>query len=95
MEILNIIKEHFNVIWPVLSILIAWLLPTPRFKQLGEKVGEQIPPKLAKILAERIKAFERGLETVSVNGDINLIDNKTLNKEIRKLNLDLGLKELE
>ncbi len=90
---LEFMKEHFNTIWPIMAILIAWLLPAPRFKKLGKQVGEQLPPKLAEMLSERLRAFERGLMLAHVKGDTNLVDNKTIKNEMKKVKLDLGLEE--
>ncbi len=90
---LDFFKEHFNTVWPIMAILIAWLLPAPRFKLFGKQVGEQLPPKVRKLLAERLKAFQRGLEEADVKGDTNLVDNETVKNEMKKMKLDLGLKE--
>ncbi len=68
-------------------------MPVPRFKKLGEQAGEQLPPKLTKILLKRLRAFERGLMLADVNGDTNLVDNDTVKNELKKVKLDLGLKE--
>lgn len=93
MDIMNFIKDNFSFIWPTLSIFIAWLLPAPRFKKLGEQAGEQLPPKLVEMISERLKAFERGLMLAHVKGDTNLVDNETIKNEMKKVKLDLGLKE--
>ena len=45
------------------------------------------------MLSERLRAFERGLMLADVNGDTNLVDNDTVKNELKKVKLDLGLKE--
>lgn len=93
MDFMNFIKENSSMFWGLLIFLSGWILPVPRFKKFGEQVGEQLPPKVIKMLSERLRAFERGLMLADVNGDINLVDNETVKNELRKVKLDLGLKE--
>ncbi len=90
---LDFLKEHYSTIWPFILLLIGWMLPVPRFKVFGKQVGTQLPPKVVKLLSERLRAFERGLILAHVNGDINLVDNETVKSEMKKVRLDLGLKE--
>ncbi len=93
MDFMNFIKENSSMFWGLLIFLSGWILPVPRFKKLGEQVGEQLPPRVIKMLSERLRAFERGLMLADVNGDTNLIDNDTIKNELKKVKLDLGLKE--
>lgn len=90
---LDFLKEHFSSIWPFALLLIGWVLPTPKFKLFGKQIGEQIPPKLAKMIAERLRALESGLLAANFKGDINLVDNDTIKNELKKTKLDLDLKE--
>lgn len=90
---LDFLKENSNLILPLVVFLFGWILPVPRFKLFGKQVGDQLPPKVRKMLAERLKAFQRGLEEADVKGDTNLVDNETVKNEMKKMKLDLGLKE--
>lgn len=92
-KVLEFWVKYGTLITPLAVFLVGWLLPVPKFLALGRKAAEAIPPTLAKIIAERLKAFERGLLESDVNGDANLIDNDTVKKELNKVKLDLGLKE--
>ena len=91
--IINFVKGNPQIFWGLLIFLFSWILPVPRFKKFGEQVGEQLSPKLVKLISERLKAFERGLMETNVNGDINLVDNETVKNEMKKVKLGLGLKE--
>ncbi len=90
---LDFLKENSNFILPLVVFLFGWILPVPHFKLFGKQVGEQLPPKVRKLLADRLKAFQRGLEEADVKGDTNLVDNETVRNELKKVKLDLGLKE--
>lgn len=90
---MDFVRENSGMFWGLLIFLSGWVLPVPRFKELGKKTGEQLPPKVIKMLSERLKAFERGLLLAHVNGDTNLVDNETVKNELKKVKLDLGLKE--
>lgn len=90
---LDFFKENFNLIIPLIVFLVGWILPVPKFFLLGQRAAETIPPALAKLIAERLRAFERGLLEANVKGDISLVDNNTVKKELKKVKLDLGLKE--
>lgn len=92
-KILGFFGSNAALLWPLGIFLIGWLLPTPKFKKLGEKAGESLPPKLRKLIAERIDAFEKGLLQEQVEGDCNLIDNSQLSQSVKDLKVDLGLKE--
>lgn len=92
-KILDFIGGNASLLWPLAVFLAGWILPVPKFLALGMKAAETIPPSLAKLIAERLKAFERGLLNSDVNGDINLVDNETVKNELKKVKLDLGLKE--
>ncbi|GLI54766.1 hypothetical protein PM10SUCC1_02810 [Propionigenium maris DSM 9537] len=89
----DFVKENLNLILPLATFLAGWILPVPLFLKLGESVSESIPPALAKILSDRLKAFERGLMMADFRGDTNLVDNDTVKNELKKVKLDLGLKE--
>lgn len=91
--IINFVKGNPQIFWGLLIFLFGWILPVPRFKKFGEQVGEQLPPKVKKMITERLRAFQRGLEEADVNGDTNLVDNETVKNEFKKVKLDLGLKE--
>ena len=93
MGLMNFIRENTEFFWMLLVFLGGWILPVPQFKKLGEQAAEQLPPKLTKMLSERLRAFERGLMLADVNGDTNLVDNDTVKNELKKVKLDLGLKE--
>ncbi len=89
----DLIKENLNLILPLATFLIGWLLPVPLFLRIGKSVSETIPPSLAKILSDRLNAFEKGLMMANVKGDINLVDNDTVKRKMQKVRLDLGLEE--
>ncbi|WP_319372161.1 hypothetical protein [uncultured Ilyobacter sp.] len=92
-KILDFLSGNAALLWPLAVFLVGWILPVPKFLALGRKAAETIPPSLAKLIAERLKAFERGLLNSDVDGDINLVDNETVKNELKKVKLDLGLKE--
>lgn len=91
MDILNIAKEHQEIILTGITFLIAWLLPNPKIKWLGKKTGEKIPKKLAMTIKEKLDAFEEGLIEENVNGNKDIISNEQLKEKSNKLKLDLGL----
>lgn len=91
MDILNLVKENKEIIITGSTFLVAWLLPNPKLKWLGQKAGEKIPKKVAKLIKEKLDAFEEGLITDSVNGNSNLISNEQLKENKKKLEIDLGL----
>lgn len=93
MDFINFIRENSEILLGLLIFLAGWILPVPRFKNLGQQVGEQLPPKLVKLISERLRAFEHGLILSDVKGDTNLVDNETIKNELKKVKLDLGLKE--
>lgn len=91
MDILNIAKEHQEIILTGITFLIAWLLPNPKIKWLGKKTGEKIPKKLAMTIKEKLDAFEEGLIEENINGNKDIISNEQLKEKSNKLKLDLGL----
>ncbi len=92
---MDFIKDNIAVILPLLVFLIGWLLPAPRFFELGQKTGEKIPESLAKLIAERLEAFRNGLIEQDWRGDKTLISNTQFSKATDKLKIDLGLDGLE
>ncbi len=90
---IDFLKENLNLFLPLTTFLAGWFLPVPLFLRLGKSVSESIPPALAKILSDRLKAFERGLMMADFKGDTNLVDNETIKKEMKRVKLDLGLEE--
>lgn len=92
-EILEFFGQYGALITPLVIFLIGWVLPTPKFFQLGEKVGETIPPTLAKLIAERLKAFEKGLLDEELNGDKSIVSNSQVEEKVKNLKIDLGLED--
>ncbi len=90
---LDFLSKNFNLILPLIVFLVGWVLPVPKFFSLGRKAADTIPPALAKIIAERLRAFERGLLESKVDGNKDLVHNNTVKEELRSVKLDLGLKE--
>ena len=92
-KILELFSGNAVLLWPLVIFLAGWLLPIPKCRALGERTGETLPPKLRKIIAKRIDAFEKGLLQEQVGGDHNLINNLQLSKSVEGLKVDLGLEE--
>ncbi|HAS80385.1 MAG TPA: hypothetical protein DCR90_05740 [Fusobacteriaceae bacterium] len=93
-QILDFFSQYGGLIAPLIVFLVGWVLPTPKFFKLGEKVAETIPPTLAKLIAERLKAFERGLLEQDFNGDKTIVSNSQVEEKVKNLKIDLGLEEL-
>ncbi|SKA13915.1 hypothetical protein SAMN02745174_02650 [Cetobacterium ceti] len=91
MDILNFAKEHQEIIATGVTFLIAWLLPNPKIKWIGKQAGAKIPPKLAKVINEKIDSFQEGLMECEVDGDKNITNNIQIKEKTEKLKLDLGL----
>ena len=90
---LDFIKENFNLIAPLIVFVTGWLLPAPKFFEFGKKVAKKMPPSLAKLIAERLDALEKGLLEHEVKGNKDLVDNESIKNELKRVRLDLGLKE--
>ncbi|OYT15426.1 MAG: hypothetical protein B7C24_13085 [Bacteroidetes bacterium 4572_77] len=90
-QILEFFNQYGILITPLVIFLIGWVLPAPKFVGLGRKVAETIPPQLAKLIAERLKAFERGLLEDNFRGNKDIVSNLQLKDKIKGLKLDLGL----
>lgn len=92
---LDFLKENINFIWPLGIFLLGWLLPTPKFFKLGQKAAESIPPQLAKLIAERLRAFEKGLLEENFRGDKTIIGNTQFKDGVKGLKMELGLEDLK
>lgn len=93
MDILNFAVEHKEIIITIGCSLTAWLLPNPKLTWLGKKAGSKIPPKVAKMIKEKLDAFEEGLIIENVNGNSDLISNTQLKEKKKDLEIDLGLEQ--
>ena len=81
------------VVFPLVVFLVGLFLPIPKFTKYGKKSAESIPPVLAKLIADRLEAFKRGMLEESHQGDANIISNDQLINGVEKLKIDMGLDE--
>lgn len=92
-HVLEFFNQYSALVIPLVIFLVGWLLPAPKFFELGEKVAETIPPKLAELIAERLKAFERGLLEEEFQGNKSIISNLQVKEKMKGLKIDLGLED--
>lgn len=92
-QVLEFFSQYGILITPLVIFLIGWVLPTPKFFKLGNKVAETIPPQFAKLIADRLKAFERGLLETNFRGDKNIVSNLQVKEGIKGFKMDLGLED--
>ena len=90
---LEIFVKYGTLIVPLVVFLAGWLLPAPKFFSLGKKAGEKIPTKIAKLIVERLDAFEAGLLKKEFHNDYSVVSNTQIVEEVRKVKVDLGLEE--
>lgn len=93
MNILNFAIEHKELIIAGECSLVCWLLPNPKLTWLGKKASSKIPPKVAKIIKEKLDAFEEGLIACEFDGNKNIIHNDQIKEKTEKLKIDLGLEQ--
>lgn len=80
--------------WGILgAFILGWILPNPRVWKIGKEVGDKLPEKLKKELADKLDSFEQGLRGKEYLGDKSIASNEQIKEETEKLKVDLGLKE--
>jgi hypothetical protein len=92
-KVMEYVSKYGVLLLPILGFLIGKYLPTAQFNSLGKKVHDKIPESVAKLIAERLDAFEQGLLDQDFRGDKTLIGNSQLTNGVKSLKTDLGLEK--
>ncbi|WP_297488359.1 hypothetical protein [uncultured Cetobacterium sp.] len=94
MDILNLMKEHQDIILTGGAFLIGLIIPKAKANLFGKKIGQKIPKKAAIFIADQLDAVEKGLRQQDVNGNAELVSNIQVSKEFDNLKINLGLDQV-
>ncbi|MEQ3306235.1 hypothetical protein AAA294_01980 [Fusobacterium varium] len=85
--------NNMEMIGIIGAFIIGLILPNPKIWRFGKNVGDKLPSKIAKELADKLDSFEQGLRGKEYKGDKTIVSNEQIKEETEKLKVDLGLKE--
>ncbi|MEI6857338.1 hypothetical protein [Psychrilyobacter sp.] len=86
-----------TLIWQILLGVILLILPSPLLKKTGDKVGDAIEgvggTKVRNTAYKILIDFAEGLKSTKYKGNIDLVSNWQVDKELDKYKVSLGLEE--